>query len=378
MPPPTIVTRTGRPQAQPRACAVASTRSASARDERRVAADGAGPREVHDARLLGALLVEDVDLLERLDVLARERDRDDDDRRRLRRRQLVEHRFGRRPQPALRSHAALEAEAGARADVQAPGHRLDGDAHVVEIGIAALDVRLGQPVRREQHRRRRPVLGGQRRDRLLDALDDRAHVAVSVGIALDRGDLDPAAGGPGRLPAGSATIRWWPAIRAGTGAAPPRGRSPAAASAPSASSANGCHAAIATTGLTATPRRASSAATASACAVVSARIGERPPICWYAARDSRAAPLRDRARQQRLQETQPAQLDDVGIAEEPAQERLDVIERVRPTQVHHHEADRRARGRRGGRLCAAARGRRVHAPLTAATSASTASIGVSG
>jgi hypothetical protein len=87
-----------------------------------------------------------------------------------------------------------------------------------------------------------------------------------------------------------------------------------------------------------------------------------------------AAPLGDRARQPRLQEAEPPELDDVGIAEQPAQERLDILERRRSAQVHDHEADRRARAAGGG----SARGRGVHAALTAATSASTASIGVSG
>src|SRR4029079_8133152 len=88
---------------------------------------------------------------------------------------------GRGPDPALRSDTALEAETGARADPEPTGHGLDGDADVVEIRIAALDVRLGQTVRREQHRRGLAVLRGQRRDRLLDALGDRAHVAFGVG-----------------------------------------------------------------------------------------------------------------------------------------------------------------------------------------------------
>ena len=49
-------------------------------------ADGAGAGEVDDAGLLGALAVEDVNLLQRLDVLAGEGDRDDDDGARRRRR----------------------------------------------------------------------------------------------------------------------------------------------------------------------------------------------------------------------------------------------------------------------------------------------------
>src|SRR5450432_1686639 len=78
-------------------------------DERGVRAHGACAREARDARALGVLLVEDVDLLQRLDVLAREGDRHDDDGLVALARDGVERLLGRRAEPALRADAALEA-----------------------------------------------------------------------------------------------------------------------------------------------------------------------------------------------------------------------------------------------------------------------------
>ena len=229
MPPPTIVTRTAAPQAQPRARAVASTRSASA-------AMNAGWQPTVRARAkctmpacCGALLVEDVDLLQRLDVLARERDRDDDDRRRSSppaSSSSTASVVG--PQPALRADAALEAEPRARAEPEAPGDGLDGDADVVEVGIAAPDVRLGQPVRREQHRRRRR--GARRaasRSPPRCARRPRARSRRRRDSARSRRSRAPPWLARARARAGSATIRSSSATRAGRAAARPRGRCPA-------------------------------------------------------------------------------------------------------------------------------------------------------
>src|SRR5450631_4935240 len=114
MPPPMTAIRTLDPPPRPGG---ALCQIGQRGDKRRVGADGAGAGEVGDAGLLGALAVEDVDLLQRLDVLAGEGDRDDDDGARAGRRQLVEQRLGGRTQPALASDFALEAEAGARAEL---------------------------------------------------------------------------------------------------------------------------------------------------------------------------------------------------------------------------------------------------------------------
>src|ERR1700722_7482424 len=91
MPPPMIATRTLDPAAFSGGgfCQIRQRG-----DERRVRADGAGAGEEGDARLLGALAVEDVDLLQGLDVLAGEGDGDDDDGARAGRGQLVEQRLG--------------------------------------------------------------------------------------------------------------------------------------------------------------------------------------------------------------------------------------------------------------------------------------------
>src|SRR5665213_481149 len=141
MPPPTIAIRTRALEPAPTARGRFDQIGQRA-DEGRVAPHGAGTGEVDDARPLGALFVEDVDLLQRLDVLAREGDRNHHDGFGSGAGQVVERHLGRGAEPALRTDAALKAQAGACTEPQALGHRGDRDAHVVEVGIAALDVDL--------------------------------------------------------------------------------------------------------------------------------------------------------------------------------------------------------------------------------------------
>src|SRR5260370_542273 len=111
IPPPTTAMRLRRAysQSRPPLCAGdVGGQIGQGVDEGRVAADGAGAGEVGDAALLGALAVEDVDLLQRLDVLAGEGDGDDDDGALSVGGQRLQRVFGVGSQPFLAAAAALE------------------------------------------------------------------------------------------------------------------------------------------------------------------------------------------------------------------------------------------------------------------------------
>ena len=160
------------------------------RDERRVTADGTRPREVDDARAGRVVFVEDVDLLQGLDVLAREGDGHDDDGAVTLGGDGGQRLLGRGAEPALRTDAALEAEARAITEGQPGRHGGHRRADVVEVRVAALDVRLGQAVGREQNRHGVAVLDRHRRGGGAHAITDGVEVAGRRRVALDARELE--------------------------------------------------------------------------------------------------------------------------------------------------------------------------------------------
>jgi hypothetical protein len=217
-------------------------------------------------------------------------------------------------------------------------------------------------VRREQHRRLAAHVCRQRRQRLAHAIGQRLDVAGGVRVAVDPGDLDAAAGGGPvqrreRRPRGAARV-----VRE-------EGQGDRRAH---AVGAHGGHRLL-REGVPAGHGHVG----ARFDAALADRLGDGRGLGLGLLADGRAAAdlgvggarergpaLGDHAGQERLGEAGPAQLDDLGIGEEVAQEGLHRLRRIGATQVEEDDAQRPHRAH--------------SAVCTARTRASTFSSGVSG
>src|SRR5262249_23150975 len=119
-------------------------------DERRLGVQRRRALEV-EPELLRLAAKQEIDLVERLDVVGDERDRDREDVLASGLGEQLERVLRRRLEPARAAGAALERQAPRMLAAEPLEHAGDGALEIGHVRLAALaDERLGQPVRREQ------------------------------------------------------------------------------------------------------------------------------------------------------------------------------------------------------------------------------------